>query len=172
MKRVLFLSLAGIFLFNGLCTPVAQAQKGDTYNTPPHLSGDRLKEMGWEAHQEVNRYRRRRNLPPLAWSEVVYKECLDHSRDMARSGRLSHDGFNRRVANIRAKVSANGVAENVAYNWNVDDPVRVAVQGWIDSPGHHANLIGNYSHAAIAVVQANNGAYYLTQMFYEEVPVR
>jgi uncharacterized protein YkwD len=160
-----------VFLFNGICVPYTHNTRPDEPERPPKTtpdtSGDALKETGLQAHRQTNEYRKRRNLPPLAWSEVVYKECLDHSRDMTRSGSLSHDGFQKRVANIRSQVAAAGAAENVAYNWNLPDPATTAVQGWIESPGHHANLVGDYTHAAVAVARASNGAYYLTQMFYK-----
>ncbi len=176
-RRYLYLAmLMMVFLFNGLCTsftPGTKPEKGTITNnggnggdTTQNVSGDTLKQMGYEAHQQINTYRRRRGLPNLEWSEVVYNVSMPHSRDQARSGSISHNGFDRRAQQIRSQVSANGVAENVAYNWNCDDPVRTAVQGWIDSPGHHANIVGQYTHEAIAVYQAANGAYYFTEMFY------
>ena len=41
----------------------------------------------------------------------------------------------------------------------------MAVNGWINSPGHKKNLMSNTTHCAIAVYQNNSGAYYFTQIF-------
>jgi hypothetical protein len=42
---------------------------------------------------------------------------------------------------------------------------RVAVDGWIDSPGHRANLLADHTFCGIGVYKNAQGAWYLTQMF-------
>ena len=34
-----------------------------------------------------------------------------------------------------------GFRENVAYNGGAEDPAKVAVDGWINSPGHRKNML-------------------------------
>ncbi len=41
----------------------------------------------------------------------------------------------------------------------------MAVEGWINSPGHRKNLLSATTDSAIAVYKNNDGAYYLTQIF-------
>jgi len=42
---------------------------------------------------------------------------------------------------------------------------RVAVEGWIQSPGHRKNLLSNQTLCGIGVYVNAAGAYYLTQLF-------
>ena len=42
---------------------------------------------------------------------------------------------------------------------------EMAVNGWINSPGHRKNLLSNTNSCAIATYITSSGAYYLTQMF-------
>jgi uncharacterized protein YkwD len=49
------------------------------------------------------------------------------------------------------------------------DPVTQAVEGWIDSPGHHANIKGNFDLTGIGVVKNEQGEYYLTQLFVKRL---
>ena len=41
----------------------------------------------------------------------------------------------------------------------------MAVQGWIDSPGHCANLLSEANWCGVGVYVNSQGAYYLTQLF-------
>ena len=52
-------------------------------------------------------------------------------------------------------------SENVAYNFNMPDPVEVAVNGWINSPGHRKNMLSSNNICGIAVYP-KYGRYYFT----------
>ncbi|WP_156251864.1 FG-GAP-like repeat-containing protein [Pseudactinotalea terrae] len=54
----------------------------------------------------------------------------------------------------------SAAAENVARGYSYD---RV-VAAWIGSPGHNANLLGNYTHVGIGYCELNGDRYY-TQVF-------
>jgi uncharacterized protein YkwD len=41
---------------------------------------------------------------------------------------------------------------------------REAVNGWIHSPGHQKNLVGNFNLCGIGVHKSNDGMIYLTQI--------
>ena len=57
-------------------------------------------------------------------------------------------------------------AENVAWmTRGYKDPDIMAVDGWIDSPGHLKNLVGTFTHMSVAAHKKGNGAWYLTQLF-------
>lgn len=113
----------------------------------------------------VNDYRASRGLPRLVWDDVISRECRDHSRYCASVSSISHTGFQRRVANIRNAYQIAGAGENVAMNWNMPNPADAAVKGWIRSPGHHRNMVGNWTHAGMGLARDSRGAYYLTQIF-------
>jgi uncharacterized protein YkwD len=66
------------------------------------------------------------------------------------------------LAGIRYQV----IAENIAYNQGVEDPGAFAVERWMISPGHRANLLGTeFRAAAVGTFVASDGSVYLTQLF-------
>lgn len=54
---------------------------------------------------------------------------------------------------------------NLAYNGGVADTARVAVEGWIKSPGHRKNLLGAFDLCGIGVAQSSGGEFFFTQLF-------
>ena len=117
-----------------------------------------------QAHNQINRYRQRRGLRPLQWSDAIAAQARRHSEAMAQ-GRSSfgHSGFSKRVRAIR--LPFRGAAENVAYNQGYRNPVKVAVKGWLKSPGHKSNIEGRFDKAGIGVARNAKGEIYFTQVF-------
>jgi uncharacterized protein YkwD len=116
-------------------------------------------------YQQVNQYRKSRNLPPLVIDPNISAQAKAHSQAMAKTGHLTHNGFQGRVAVLSNQISYRNAAENVAYNQGYNRPDLVAVKGWIESPGHHRNMIGQYDLTGIGVTKNESGAYYFTQIF-------
>ena len=116
-------------------------------------------------HNLVNEYRQSRNLPPLVADPAILAQAKAHSEEMARSGNMNHDGFARRADLVSQTIVYRSVAENVAFNGGHGQPDRVAVQGWIASPGHQRNMLGQYDLTGIGVVKNAKGEYYFTQIF-------
>jgi len=83
--------------------------------------------------------------------------------DMAE-GRVpfGHTGFRGRMNRMPGPV--RGAAENVAWSAGYGDVAKTAVDGWINSPGHRRNMLGNYDVCGIGVYSCN-GRTYLTQLF-------
>jgi len=117
-------------------------------------------------HQQINRYRRSRNLSPLTLDSRISAQALAHSQAMA-SGKVSfsHDGFDQRVQIIRRTIPYRAAAENVAFNQGYGNPDVQAVQGWIKSPRHRVNIEGQYDLTGIGISRNANGEYYFTQIF-------
>jgi uncharacterized protein YkwD len=113
----------------------------------------------------VNKYRQSHNLPPLVADPAISAQAKAHSEEMARSSHMSHDGFNERVDSVSKTIVYRSAAENVAYNTGYGQPDLVAVQGWIESPGHQHNMVGRYDLTGIGVVKNARGEYYFTQIF-------
>jgi uncharacterized protein YkwD len=113
----------------------------------------------------INKYRQSKNLPPLAFDPIVAATAKAHSEDMARKSILSHDGFHERFESVSEAMSVQSAAENVATNRGYNDPEIVAIQSWLDSPGHHHNIVGRYDTTGIGIVQNAKGEYYFTQLF-------
>ncbi|MBD2292087.1 CAP domain-containing protein [Anabaena sphaerica FACHB-251] len=113
---------------------------------------------------QINQYRASQNLPALTRNSSIDNQARIHSQNMA-SGKVafSHDGFQARVTAIGIPFSK--VAENVAYNQGSQDPATTAVQSWLRSSGHLANIQGNYNLTGIGVASNGRGEIYFTQIF-------
>lgn len=93
-----------------------------------------------------------------------------HSRQMAANGFFSHkppDGLGlrdrARVFGIR---SFKVLAENIAYNQGYDDPGAFAVERWMFSSVHRANILSDeFRAAAIGTFISPDQKVYLTQVF-------
>lgn len=118
------------------------------------------------AVKQINDYRVSQGLPPFQSVAFIADVSRKHSADMANGTQpFSHNGFNERVAQIRTQMTVSSAAENVAYNQGYSDPATQAVQGWLKSPGHLANIRGNFTKAGLGVATNAQGAYYFTQVF-------
>ena len=113
----------------------------------------------------TNEFRASQRLPPLTWNDGLGLIGKGHSEDMG-SGKVpfGHQGFNNRFRSFPFPFTRGG-AENVAMNAGLADVAKVAVDGWINSPGHRKNMLGNFNYSGIGVVRNTQGAWYLTQLF-------
>lgn len=132
----------------------------------PPISNTVLQNLEREVFRQVNEYRRSQGLTMLVLDERISEQCRQHAQDMANgTATFSHDGFDQRVDNINQSIPYQAAAENLAYNQGHDDPVKVAVQGWIKSPGHHKNMIGDFELTGVGVARNEKGEYYFNQIF-------
>jgi len=117
-----------------------------------------------DTHDRIDAYRGEEGLGALATDELLGELAREHSEDML-SGAVpfSHDGFDGR-ADAMFDAGFVGAAENVAVNSGFTDPVGTAVQGWLDSPGHHENIVGDWTHAGVGIA-TDGEQYYFTQLF-------
>ncbi|NHZ90926.1 CAP domain-containing protein [Massilia sp. CCM 8733] len=79
--------------------------------------------------------------PPLVWNEELAAAAQGHSADMAGKRYFSHAGKDGRMVDERALAAGYNwrrVGENIAVGQESPDEV---VAGWLDSPGHCANLM-------------------------------
>ncbi|MBN3941996.1 MAG: CAP domain-containing protein [Nostoc sp.] len=113
---------------------------------------------------QINKYRISQGLPALTRNSAIDNQVKIHSQNMANGTvPFGHNGFSERLNATR--ISYRSAAENVAYNQGYSDPATIAVQGWLRSPGHLANIRGNYNLTGIGVAKNSQGAIYFTQMF-------
>ncbi|MCC5608854.1 CAP domain-containing protein [Nostoc sp. CHAB 5834] len=115
--------------------------------------------------KQINDYRVSQKLPKLTRNSAIDNQARIHSQDMAK-GKVpfGHTGFSERVKAVDIPYSSAG--ENVAYNLGYSDPVTKAVQGWLKSPGHLANIKGNYEKTGIGVATNSRGEIHFTQLFF------
>jgi uncharacterized protein YkwD len=84
----------------------------------------------------VNAYRSSKGLPALEPSPALTQLAAEHSANMLRQRRPSHEGFAGRVE--RAGDSTLCV-ENVAQGFRLAE--QVVTHGWRKVPTHHHNLL-------------------------------
>lgn len=120
-----------------------------------------------ETHELVNEHRRSERLPPLDYSRPIAAIARRHSEAMARGGiPFGHEGFERRRRDIARSIRLAGIAENVGVNTEaVRRTAPTAVSAWLGSPGHRANIEGDYDATGIGVARSPRGAWYFTQIF-------
>jgi uncharacterized protein YkwD len=121
------------------------------------------------AFEATNEMRARNGFSALSWDSGLCRMARAHSEKMARLGFFAHETPEGlllkdrvRAAGIRFKV----IGENIAYNQDVDDPGTFAVQRWMISSGHRANILSREFRASgIGSFVAPDGRVYLTQIF-------
>lgn len=105
---------------------------------------------------------------PLKWNAALENAAEGHSRSMASGGYFSHQDPNGDVARDRAQAAGyNGrqVGENIASGQGSADK---AMQGWLASPGHCANLMNpmfTQVGAAYGTNPNSKAGVYWTMMF-------
>lgn len=58
------------------------------------------------------------------------------------------------------------MGENIGHNSGYQDVAAAAVEGWLRSPAHRAEMLDReYSHSGIGVARAADGSFYITQVF-------
>jgi uncharacterized protein YkwD len=106
---------------------------------------------------------------PLALSPLLTRAALDHSQDMAVHDLFEHTGRDGSTPAERVKragyLPRAAVGENIAAGAASADDV---MQGWLDSPGHCANLMDpRFSEMGLAYVidPVSESGIYWTQVF-------
>ena len=115
---------------------------------------------------EINRVRQNYGLKLLQPWEELTLTAREHSQNMA-DGKVpfSHEGFSQRADRIWKIAPLISFAENVAYSYNYNDPVKIAVDSWMESPGHKENILGDFAETGVGVAVNKKGEYYFTQLF-------
>ncbi len=113
----------------------------------------------------VNDHRRSIGKPVLVMNQVIWTQANGHSQNMAsKIVPFGHDGFDARVAAVRAALGSGGsAAENVAMGY---PSAASVVSAWLGSAGHRANIEGNSTRTGLSAVRSSDGVWYYTQLFY------
>ena len=162
-------------------TPSASRETPDEREARARLETEaRVSEIEQEVHVGINVERARKGGSPLRWDQQLAAVARAHSDDMTNQGYFSHDtpeglGPSDRIDRAGYscwKSTHYGVAENIAIETAVRDPDRTAaeaVRGWVNSPGHRANLLGKqYDRTGVGASFGTWHGYeavYLTQVF-------
>ncbi|MDB9373222.1 CAP domain-containing protein [Nodularia sphaerocarpa] len=118
--------------------------------------------------QRINEVRQDAELQPLEHNEKLAQVARNYSRQMAENNFFSHTGDDG--STLEDRVRAGGiiywvVGENLFKGTNVPQPVKVAVDGWMESPGHRDNILRPvFRETGVGVWRVDN-TYYITQLF-------
>ena len=121
------------------------------------------------AFEQTNAVRQQHGLQPFVWDSQMWQLARTHSENMARLGFFSHstpEGLRLKDRVRSAGIRYQVIAENIAYNMGYDDPGAFAVERWMISPGHRANILyAGFTSMAVGTFVAADGSVFLTQTF-------
>jgi uncharacterized protein YkwD len=163
------LLLAGALLL-GCAVPASEPSPADRQPTAPATAAA-LAPIRDALYAEIAKTRSAHDLPALARRPLVESVAQAHSQDMAQQGYFAHVSPQGATPSDRAQAAGldctvlagqpAGLSENLfqttayrrftypqddpaarTYEWQTPDELaRAAVDGWLDSPGHRANLL-------------------------------
>ena len=114
----------------------------------------------------INNYRQTIGLNTLEVINHISFKSEEHNIYMIEHNLVNHDYFQERSDNLILVLGAERVGENIAYNYKTAEN---AFSAWMDSPGHRANIEGDYTHFGLAVTtDAQTGKKYYTNMFMKK----
>lgn len=151
IKKLLFASVILVVCFS--------CSKDATTTTDPYSTIEK------EILQLVNQHRDSLSLGALMMNNIIFIECRQHSTDMANTDSMNHIGSDDRKNNIFSKFGGTGFGENVAYGYS---SAQLVVTAWLNSPGHKANIEGDFNYTGISVVKNSKGVNYFTQIFIKK----
>ncbi len=138
-------------------TPVARPQLVQDFN----YNTDEL-----QLADLINQYRVSLGLNPLQLINHVSYKSEEHTQYMIAKKSVNHDQFAERSENIMEVLGAVKVNENVAYNFMTS---AAALNAWLNSPGHKANIEGNFTHFGISIKEdPTTGKKYYTNIFIKK----
>lgn len=113
---------------------------------------------------ETNAARGKAGLKALKANGQMNTVAVNWSNKQASANKMSHNpSYSKQIP-----AGWNRAAENVAAGYS---PTSVTT-GWLNSPGHKANILGSYTHIGIGVGCSSGGYPYYTQVFgaYKTAP--
>lgn len=110
----------------------------------------------------INAYRVSIGLNELKEINHISYKSEEHDNYMITNNVVNHDDFVSRSENIMKVLGAKSVGENIAYNYNSP---QAAVDAWLKSPAHKANIEGNFTHFGLAIRVSADGKKYYTNIF-------
>lgn len=115
----------------------------------------------------INNYRQSNGLPVLAARNDVAAVAAAHSKNMHDQNNLNHilDGKSPSDRLNDAGIGYTAMCENVAFNKGYSDPVQICFDGWVNSPGHNANMLSSsVTHAGIGIYYSDAKGWWFTFM--------
>lgn len=98
---------------------------------------------------------------PVALCQALHHSAVAHATDMATNRFFDHKGSDGSTLAVRVDRTTYGrwtyLAENIAAGQR---SVEQVMNGWINSPGHYANLTStNVTHVGLGFIQSSGSPY-------------
>jgi uncharacterized protein YkwD len=146
--------------------------------TPEEVKARDLRDDGYARRifQKINDLRVVRGSPALDWNDAVAACAREQSLRKASLRFSGHDDPER--GNVADRLKSAGIrwarcAENLFMVKGWEDPVNFAVVFWWYSAGHQENLLDpEYRESGIGVAQGDDGAFFVTQIFVNPLPLK
>lgn len=108
----------------------------------------------------VNQRRAEQSLPPMKIVPQLTDAARYHATDMTEENYFSHasqdlvNGDYVQVCSWSVRIKSYytnswSIGENIAYGYRTPEQV---MQGWMESPGHRDNILGNYNEIGVGYV--------------------
>lgn len=115
---------------------------------------------------------------PVRFNLDLYLAALEHSQDMAQNNIFSHQGSGNasditgsnlgKKSTFVERIEANGYVDYSTIGENIlvgEERIEEVVDGWIDSPGHCANLMNpDFEEMGLAQYEGSSRLFW-TQVF-------
>lgn len=155
-----------------LLTASAGASTGETAEPPPRTeqreASTPTEAMEEAIRQRIDAIRVEQGLPSLAADKELARLAREYSRRMAEESFFSHTDPSGRSLVDRlqeAGIPYRAAGENIFRSFNVPDPVQAAVEGWLRSPGHRANILGPQFRSTGIGIWRQGEHLFFTQIF-------
>jgi len=120
----------------------------------------------------MNAQRVQNGLSALAWDQRLADMARAHSTDMLTNDYFSHTDPNGCGSSCRANNAGYGwtaIGENIyfteGYNLTSTAEAEMIVNGWMNSPGHRANILGaQFTNDGVGVA-VQGDKIYITAMY-------
>lgn len=118
----------------------------------------------------TNAARHAHGLPDLVQDERLALAARHHADEMTRLGYLSHVSPVPEHASLAQRVAKAGsplttLGENLARLFRSDGVAEATIRGWLDSPGHRANLLQpDFTHVGFGLARGPGGMVTVVQV--------
>ncbi len=137
--------------------PVRLVPSGDGASGAPGTPSGMLAQVRAQILGEVNDYRVDAGLAPLEEMAAVDTVATAWSKQMAADQVMSHNpDYAQQIPPGWTRAG-----ENVAYGYAYTE----VTTAWYNSPGHRANMLGDYTHIGIGFAESDDETPYYTQNF-------
>ncbi|WP_304201405.1 CAP domain-containing protein [Flavobacterium alvei] len=158
----LALLVAILFTMNSCSSDSSETNSTETQTSTQKAMNYTYNSTELETMALINEYRVSIGLNELKQIEHISYKSEEHDNYMITNNVVNHDDFTSRSEDIMKTLKAKTVAENIAFNYNSP---KAAVDAWLKSASHKANIEGNFTHFGLAIRVNADGKKYYTNIF-------